>query len=142
MQIAARGANVCYQFYADVVEHRVFRKVLSWGFALLALIAVGSYCLLFPPLPRPPEIGRNLPSSFAEADEEFGRRVKATFLLPLTVENLTARLSEQGFSVNAKNSVAVFKKQKFPCTLIWRIHWETEHDSVSVLSSKYGGVCL
>jgi hypothetical protein len=118
------------------------RRVLSWGAALVAVIAVGGYWLLFPPLPRLPEIARDLPSNFAEADEEFGSRVKAAFPLPLAVDDLAARLSEQGFSVNTENSLAVFETRGFPCALIWRIHWETEDESVSALSSIYGGVCL
>lgn len=120
----------------------MLRRILSWGVALVALIAVGGYWLLFPPLPRPPEIARGLPSNFAEADEEFGRRVNAAFPLPLTVDELTARLGEQGFTINTENSLAVFEKQGFPCTLIWRIHWEADNESVTALSSIYGGVCL
>ena len=120
----------------------MLRKILIWGLTLLALILAGGYLLLFPPLPIPPQIASGLPSNFAEADEEFGRRVFAAFPLPLAVDHLTARLSEQGFSVNTEANYAIFEKSKFPCTLIWRIHWESEDDSVSEITSKYGGACL
>lgn len=120
----------------------MLRKVLSWGFVLLALVSLGGYLLLFPPLPRPPEIARGLPSSFAEADEEFARRVSASFPVPLAVEELIAGLSEQGFTVNEEAEQAIFEKSKFPCTLKWRIYWAAEDGSVSKLNSKYGGACL
>ena len=128
--------------YAAVTELKMLRKVLSWGFVLLALIAVGGYLLLFPPLPRPPEIARGLSSSFAEADEEFARRISAAFPAPLMVEELIASLSEQGFTVIEEAQYAIFEKSKFPCTLSWRIHWAAEDGSVSRLNSKYGGTCL
>ncbi|MEL6378035.1 MAG: hypothetical protein AAFQ04_12745 [Pseudomonadota bacterium] len=120
----------------------MLRRSLYWGVALLAFIAVGGYWLLFPPLPMPPEIARGLPTNFAEADEEFGRRVNAAFSLPLTVDELITRLGEQGFTINIENSLAVFEKQRFPCRLIWRIHWDEDDESVTALSPIYGGVCL
>ncbi|MEP3946913.1 hypothetical protein [Ascidiaceihabitans sp.] len=128
--------------YTAAAELRMLKKLLSWGFVLLALFAVGGYFLLFAPLPRPPEIARGLPNNFAEADEEFARRVSAAFPAPLTVEALIARLSEQGFTVNEEAEIAIFEKSKFPCTLQWRIHWAAEDGSVSNLTSKYGGACL
>ncbi len=120
----------------------MLRKILLWGLALVALFFIGSYFLLFPPLPIPPEIARQLPGNFAEADEEFARRVSATFPLPITVSALTTRLSAQGFSVKVEAKVATFSKSKFPCTLNWRIHWEAIDGTVSGLTSKYGAVCL
>jgi hypothetical protein len=120
----------------------MLRKMLFWGLALLALFFVGGYFLLFPPLPIPPEIARGLPSNFVEADREFSRRVSTTFRLPLRVNELTARLGEQGFVVNVETGNALFEKSKFPCTLVWMIHWEAVDDTVSGLASQYGGRCL
>ncbi|NVO25545.1 hypothetical protein [Donghicola mangrovi] len=128
--------------YASTEEISMLKKVLRWGFVLLALIAVGGYLFLFPPLPRPPELGRGLPNNFAAADEEFGRRVLAAFPAPLTVEALISRLREQGFTVNEEAKYAIFEKNQFPCTLMWRIDWTAEGDSVENLTSKYGGACL
>ncbi len=112
------------------------------GVALLLFLIIGGYLLLFPPLPLPPEIARKLPGNFAEADEEFGRRVSAAFPLPLSVDELTARLSEQGFLVDDANSYAKFEKSGFPCTLVWRVHWEATDGSINKLASRFGGVCL
>ena len=120
----------------------MLRKIILWGGVLLALLLSGGYLFLFLLLPMPPQIARGLPSNFAAADEEFRERVIAAFPLPLAVEELTARLSEQGFSVNIENSFAIFEKGKFPCTLIWRIDWQEEGGYASRLSSKYGGACL
>lgn len=120
----------------------MLRKVLSRGLSLIALIAVGGYFVLFPPLPRPPEIARGLPSNFAEADEKFARRILAALPPPLTLEELIARLGEQGFTVNEEAEYAVFEKSKFPCALRWPIHWEVKDGSVSNLNSKYRGACL
>lgn len=117
-------------------------KLLSWGFVLLAVLAVGGYFLLFPPLPRPPEIARGLPGNFAEADKEFARRVSAIFPTPVAVDELIYRLGEQGFTVNEEAEYEVFEQSRFPCTLKWRIHWTTEDGSVNDLTSKYGGACL
>ncbi|MEO9895762.1 MAG: hypothetical protein ABJJ69_15545 [Paracoccaceae bacterium] len=83
------------------------RKILFWSLGLLTVIFVGGYLLLFPPLPIPPETARDLPSNFAEADEEFGRRVAAAYPLPLTVNDLAARLDEQGFSVETATNYAI-----------------------------------
>ncbi|SFP20313.1 hypothetical protein SAMN04488056_1301 [Cohaesibacter marisflavi] len=120
----------------------MLRKIFLWGGTLWALILLGGYLFLFPPLPRPPQIARGLPSDFAAADEEFRERVFAAYPLPLAVEELTAGLSEQGFSVDTENNFAIFEKSKFPCLLSWRIYWQAEGGSVSGLNSKYGGACL
>lgn len=120
----------------------MFRKVLSWGIPAVALIAVSGYWLVFTPLPRLPELARGLPSNFADAEEEFGRRVNAAFPLPLTVNQLTALLSEQGFSIQTQNNLAVFEMPGFPCAFIWRVHWEAEDKLVSALTSMHSGNCL
>lgn len=120
----------------------MLRKLPIWVGALLALIFIGGNLFLFPPLPNLPEIAKGLPSNFSEADEEFNRRVLAAFPMPLTVEELTDRLSEQGFKVYAENNYGNFEQSGFPCTLIWRIHWEEVDGAVSEMTSKYGGICL
>lgn len=118
------------------------RWITRWGIAILALISIGGYLLLLPPLPIPPEIGRGLPGNFAEADDEFERRVSAEFTLPMAETELMARLSKQGFTIHSDNHYAAFEKVRFPCTLVWRVHWETVDGRMGNLTSKYGGVCL
>ena len=117
----------------------MLRKIVLITFAL---VAIGGYLLLFPPLPLPPEIGRGLSRNFSDADQEFKRRVTSEFPLPMNVQDLVLQLARQGFTIDIKNQYAVFKKGSFPCTLTWRVYWEAENDTVNNLSSKYGGTCL
>lgn len=106
-----------------------------------SLLAFG-YLSLFPPLPRPPQLGKGLPSNFAIADDEFKRRVKTRFALPQEERELIAELEKQGFQLDLVNRQAIFEKAKFPCTLVWRVYWSADDGAVTDINAKYGGVCL
>lgn len=120
----------------------MLKKALLRGLFFFALVISAGYLLLFPPLPLPPEIGRDLPNNFSEAKQQFERRVKAEFQLPISEGELTSRLEAQGFTVITDNNFAVFEKPRFLCTLVWRVHWETQDVIVSSLSTVYGGICV
>ncbi|MEM6713109.1 MAG: hypothetical protein AAF590_12625 [Pseudomonadota bacterium] len=110
---------------------------------LLALLGVGGvYLYLYPPLPRPPEIGRSLPANLSEANAEFKRRVEAQFPLPMSDDALRAQLTEQGFHVSNGDTVAVFEKRHYPCRLRWSIFWEEEDGAVTAFDTMHGGICL
>ncbi|QHQ35303.1 hypothetical protein [Algicella marina] len=110
------------------------------GFLTIGVLA--GYLFLFPPIPFPPEIGRGLPIGFAQADSEFKQRVASHFALPISETELTSRLQDQGFTIERENRFAVFEKARFPCTLFWRVHWESEKGTVASIYARYGGSCL
>lgn len=120
----------------------MLRKMLSLGTALsVFLLTVGCtdpHALA----PDPPELGRNLPSGFAEADAEFARRVTAAFPLPIPENDLVSQLSRQGFNIHFDKSAATFKTDQFPCNKLWRIGWNASDGLVTNLTAKYGAACL
>ncbi|UUV05580.1 hypothetical protein [Ruegeria sp. YS9] len=75
------------------------RKFIVTVCALVLIIVIGMHLLLFTPFRLPPEIGRELPSSFSEADKEFARRIATEFRLPLNERELVRNLKQKGFSV-------------------------------------------
>lgn len=90
-----------------------------------------------------PEIARDLPSNFKEANNEFKRRVQETYSNDLSVAELTKNLRESGFEVNDEDEYASISRDKFPCKLIWRITWTNDlSDGINDIKGIYGGSCL
>ena len=119
------------------------RIAVGVGCIMLIIVAFG-YNALFSPFVRPPPIGRDLPSNFRAADEEFQSRVSEQ-LLGKDIAEIRSQLTEQGFEITDNvegRTFARFEKSSFPCTLVWNIHWEEQNGSVVDLKSLYGGICL
>lgn len=121
---------------------KILKKVLLGGLVLFALLIGAGYVVFFSPLNQPPEIGRDLPDNFADADIEFKRRVKAEFKLPMPEHELTAWLEAQGFKVDSNNRFAIYEKPDLVCTLVWFFSWETFDKLVTDINPVYGGRCL
>ena len=98
----------------------------------------------YPPSERPryPELADNLPLGFAEADAEFKRRVNAAFPLPIRVDDLAERLTQQGFFVDRGAQQARFAVTRFPCQLRWLVGWNETGGDVSRLLPVFGRACL
>ena len=117
------------------------RIALVSGICVL-LLAVLAYNALFSPFIQPPHIGQDLPSNFQAADQEFKQRVEDQLNTGMSVEKLLAELEQQGFNISETSQYALFEKSQFPCTLIWRIHWDDDSGTATNLTAIYGGSCL
>lgn len=89
-----------------------------------------------------PDIAKNLPSNFADADEEFNERVQARYNNGIDTVELTDQLKEEGFDVDTGGTAQV-TRSKFPCTLIWRVTWTNDIAAKATnIEGSYGGSCL
>ncbi|MEJ6405163.1 hypothetical protein [Yoonia sp. 2307UL14-13] len=138
--VASRFVRLHHPVTADDIIQRfkIMRRFARFVAVCLVVILVGAYLLLFPPFPRVPEFGRGLPSQTATA--AFQERLRVAFPLPMTRNEIASGLIAQGFDVS--KDVATFEKTRFPCTLIWRIWWETEGEAVTDISAMHGSRCL
>lgn len=120
----------------------MLKKISAGSVILLIGAALFLFNILHHPPAPVPEIGRNLPGNFEEADQEFQRRVAKRFSLPMATTDLIDVLRGQGFKVADDAPRSVFTKSGFPCELNWHISW-TDHDGkVIAISSRYGAVCI
>jgi hypothetical protein len=109
-------------------------------FGIFPILIIALYVSLYPPLPLAPKIGRNLPSSFADADKEFSARIKNAFPSDITEARIREDLQQQGFIITTNE--AVFSKSQFPCLLTWRVTWQANEGIVKSINASYGGSCL
>lgn len=138
----------------------MLKKILLGAFLAFVAIAIAGYLLLFPPYPFPPEIGRNLPAVFTEADLEFQQRLSDRYPLPVKESELLLDLEKQGFETvdiretglfklvekggqyDLPDKMVSFEKQAFPCTLVWSVKWWATGDTVTRIDGKFYGICL
>jgi hypothetical protein len=121
---------------------RLASTVLN-GLALL-LILLASGCAV-----RIPDLGRNLPSDFADANHAFDARIQDRFPIGSSEAALLTELEQEGFVVSDSTvdpatykSVAIYDRPGLPCRLTWRVFWSSEDSKISAISGHYGGVCL
>lgn len=89
-----------------------------------------------------PDIAKDLPSNFADADEEFNQRVQAKYTDGMSVIDLTEQLKEEGFDVDT-GGFAQITKSKFPCTFKWQVTWTNDIAARATnIKGNYGGSCL
>jgi hypothetical protein len=108
------------------------------------LILLASGCAV-----RIPEIGRDLPADFVDANHAFGARVQGRFPIGSSEVALIDELKHEGFTISDSNvqpetykSIALYDRPGLPCRLTWRILWSSEDAKISAIAGFYGGVCL
>lgn len=94
------------------------------------------------PYPRPPVIGRDLPSNYAEGEKVFNDRVKAKFPIGMSEAELLKELRRQGFSVWSDPDKADFKMATVTRGLIfrnlWSVRWRTKANQIEDIWGVYG----
>lgn len=120
------------------------RNFSMWQIILasISILSIFVFFMFYPPLPRPPEIGRHLPSNFSEGENVFLERVKSHFPAQSNEDDMVYELKNQGFTVNIDTKEAYFSKSSFPCKLQWRINWLAESGLITSVGASYGGICL
>ena len=119
------------------------KNLIGWiASGTIFLLFFALYLTLSPPFPFVPEIGRNLPSNFEEAEKVFIERVRSTFPIQTKETYIIHNLEEQGFQVNLKTKVAYFSKSTVACLLEWRINWSSKKDSITKIDARFRGSCL
>jgi hypothetical protein len=96
-----------------------------------------------------PQIGRNLPSAFHDANVAFDERVKERFPIGSSESALLAELKHEGFKVSestteaaAFNFFALYDAPGFPCRLFWKVLWTSADAKITAIAGRYSGVCL
>lgn len=121
-------------------------KILLWTGTELSILTIAGMAFLwnamYEPFVLPPEIGRDLPANFHEADLLFKDRVERSYAPGLPESAFIARLTSEGFTVLAEHQLASFSKTDFPCTLRWLITWESAAGRVTKVEGSYDSSCL
>lgn len=121
-------------------------KILLRIIAGLSILTIAGMAFLwnamYEPFVLPPEIGRDLPADFHQADLLFKERVAKSYLSGTRESELVTRLKSDGFSVLAEQQLASFSKTDFPCTLRWLITWKSMDQRVTKLEGRYDSSCL
>ncbi len=98
--------------------------------------------LLFGCNPAEPEIGRGLPTGYAEGERLFDRRVKEMFPIGTSEERLLEELQKQGFELlPAFDGVndATFTRDNWIFQTIWSVRWRAEEGRIKDIWGVYGG---
>lgn len=88
-----------------------------------------------------PEIGRGLPSRYAEAEPLFDQRVKDRFPPGTDEKRLVGELKKQGFEVlptHGDVNDATFKRGWIVQTL-WSVRWRAKDNRVTEIWGVHGG---
>ncbi|MBV9884210.1 MAG: hypothetical protein JO276_14465 [Sphingomonadaceae bacterium] len=90
-----------------------------------------------------PEIGRDLPSNYAEGEKVFDARVKASFPIGMSVEALLAELRRQGFGLLPEAGLdsvsdATFYRDELVCLTLWSVRWHASGGCVTEIWGVYG----
>lgn len=92
--------------------------------------------------PRPPALGYDLPSNYAEGEKVFGERVKAKFPIGMSETELLKELRSQGFSVRSYPNKADFKSatltRGFIFRNLWSVRWRTKDNQLEDIWGVYG----
>ena len=90
-----------------------------------------------------PEIARDLPRSFKDADVEFGKRVKSHYVIGIKETDLISQLSGDGFKKYLNSGHWYISRRGFPCALEWIVDWKTdENKNLVQINGHYYGTCL
>ena len=94
------------------------------------------------PYPRPPALGRDLPSNYAEGERVFDERVKARFPIGMSEAELIKDLASQGFSVWSDPDKADLKTATVTRGLIfrnlWSVRWRVKSEQIEDVWGVYG----
>ena len=90
-----------------------------------------------------PEIGRNLPSNYAQANAVFDKRVRTRFPVGTDETRLSEELNRQGFDLlphHLDDGVrdATFIKSEGPFETIWSVRWRVSNSKVSEIWGVHG----
>jgi hypothetical protein len=113
-----------------------------------ATITLSLSALWFAQLPSSehplPELLQGLPENSAEADLEFGLRVRNRFAPGIPLQDVVRALESQEFKVSADGKSAGFAQSDFVCSYNWKISWATdEAQNIRAISGGYqGSICL
>ena len=90
-----------------------------------------------------PELARNLPQGWAEADLAFKERVRNRFPVGTPQKDVVDALESQGFTIAPDGKRASFEQPNIVCRLTWRIFWATDEvQNIRRIDGVYGGICL
>ena len=94
------------------------------------------------PYPRIPFLGRDLPSSYAEGDKIFDKRVKAAFPRGMPEAELVGELRSQGFSILGPANEVDFHTATIIRGLIfrhiWSVRWRARAGKIDKVWGVYG----
>jgi hypothetical protein len=96
-----------------------------------------------------PQIGRNLPSAFDDANRAFDARVDERFPIGSSEDTLVAELKREGFKVSENTTeaatfkfFALYDAPGLPCRLFWKVLWTSDDGKITAIAGRYSGVCL
>lgn len=100
------------------------------------------YSMMRWPYPRAPEIGRNLPSDFRLAEDEFDRRVKSQFPSGTREARLIGRLREQGFKIDDTKGdcMSATVMRGLIIKTLWSIRWRSRDEQIEEIWGVYGAI--
>jgi hypothetical protein len=98
----------------------------------------------------PPPIGRDLPSTVADARPAFDQRVRERFAAGASEQDLIAELRREGFTlIPANGALPPFKSaatytshQSFACSIDWTVLWSAENGKLTAVAGQYHPICL
>jgi hypothetical protein len=90
-----------------------------------------------------PKLGKNLPSSIAEARPAFDRQVKTRFPIGSEERVLLNELRIEGFTIISTNpAIASFTAHQLGCNLHYFVQWSAENRKIACIGGDYGASCL
>jgi hypothetical protein len=106
------------------------------------LVVLIASILLFACKPAEPQIGRDLPSTYAEGEQVFDRRVKVRFPAGTSEQSVIAELHRQGFRLlPTREGVrdATFIRDEWIFQTIWSVRWRAKDGRIQEIWGVYGG---
>ena len=92
------------------------------------------------PFPRVPDLGRNLPSNYAEGEKVFDERVKARFPLGMSEAHLLERLRSDGFYLDGANFKSATVTRGLIFKNLWSVRWRVKAGQIEDIWGVYGVV--
>ena len=120
-------AKECFPPIADIRE-TVAARGMQWRFLFAGPLALLAACQS-----SVPEIGRELPTDQAEANEAFDQRIKRRFPVGTDERRLVQELNRQGFKLVVKQSgwrEAKFTTNYLVVEMIWSVRWRASNSIV------------
>ncbi|HEY4162195.1 MAG TPA: hypothetical protein VGM59_03975 [Dongiaceae bacterium] len=110
------------------------------GLACWSIYASGKNSSSRPPLP---ELAKDLPANFEEADATFKKRIHDSFPIGSHGRDVASMLVIQGFAISPDGKAASFEQPGLVCRRAWRIFWEADRaDAIRRIDGVFAGICL
>jgi hypothetical protein len=106
---------------------------------LTALFAPGSLLSLR----RTPEIGKNLPPPYREAEPMFDARVKERFPVGISEDEVVRALERQGFGRSASHKGVegvTFTRNDLVMKTIWSVRWRATNGRIDEIWGVHGAI--